>query len=221
MFGDFRSFWFDPENSDRVIIAGDGGIAISYDGGRTGDAYNNLPLGSIYASASTTRSLQHLRGLTGSRKLEGALERSSRPRRRSGLAVGDGDGMFTLPDPTDSRWLQYHAPLRRAAAPRPEARLSQEHHAAAAAGQGAVSLAVVHPHPHLPTTARCCTRAASICFDQPIAGITGSRSAPTSARIRGQDPPGVRRQRPRRHPWFTISSISESPVTAGVIWGHQ
>ena len=49
MFGDFRSFWFDPENSDRVIIAGDGGIAISYDGGRTGDAYNNLPLGSIYA----------------------------------------------------------------------------------------------------------------------------------------------------------------------------
>ena len=83
-----------------MIIAGDGGIAISYDGGRTGDAYNNLPLGSIYAIGVDNEEPTTSTRAAGSRKLEGALERSSRPRRRSGLAVGDGDGMFTLPDPT-------------------------------------------------------------------------------------------------------------------------
>ena len=148
MFGDFRTFWFDPENSDRVIIAGDGGIAISYDGGRTGDAYNNLPLGSIYAigvdneEPTSTPACRITR--TGR-----ALERSSRPRRRSGLAGGWRRRRDVHTPTRQTADGCYHAALRRPAAPRPEARLPQEHHAAAAAEAG-ISLAVVHPHPHLP-----------------------------------------------------------------------
>ena len=49
MFGDVRTLWIDPENPDRMIQGSDGGIAISYDGGRSSEAYSNLPLGSVYA----------------------------------------------------------------------------------------------------------------------------------------------------------------------------
>src|SRR5262245_27506942 len=49
MFGDFRTLWIDPENPDRMIAGSDGGIAISYDGGRTSDAYSNIPVGEIYS----------------------------------------------------------------------------------------------------------------------------------------------------------------------------
>jgi hypothetical protein len=48
MFGDVRTLWIDPENSDRMIQGSDGGIAVSYDGGRTSDALSNIPLGSVY-----------------------------------------------------------------------------------------------------------------------------------------------------------------------------
>ena len=62
MFGDFRTFWIDPENSDRMIAGSDGGIAISYDGGRTGDHYANIPVGEIYAiGVDMEDPVQHLR----------------------------------------------------------------------------------------------------------------------------------------------------------------
>ena len=49
MFGDFRTLWFDPQNPDRMTAASDGGIAITYDGGRTSDHFANLPVAEIYA----------------------------------------------------------------------------------------------------------------------------------------------------------------------------
>jgi photosystem II stability/assembly factor-like uncharacterized protein len=48
-FGDFRMLWIDPDNSDRMIAGSDGGVFISYDGGKTCDHLSNLPLGEIYA----------------------------------------------------------------------------------------------------------------------------------------------------------------------------
>ena len=48
MFGDFRTLWIDPENSDRMIAGSDGGIAIWYDGGATSDHFANIPVGEIY-----------------------------------------------------------------------------------------------------------------------------------------------------------------------------
>src|SRR5207342_1412372 len=48
-FGDFRTFWIDPENTDRMIAGSDGGVFLSYDGGRTCDHLANLPLGEVYA----------------------------------------------------------------------------------------------------------------------------------------------------------------------------
>lgn len=46
--GDHHAMWINPENSNHMIIGSDGGIYISYDGGKTCDLINILPLGQVY-----------------------------------------------------------------------------------------------------------------------------------------------------------------------------
>ena len=125
--------------------------------------------------------------------------------------------MFTLPDPTTAD-AGNDAPLRRAA-PRPEARLSQEHHATPQPPQGAAYrwlwCTPIHISPH--DSQVLYTGGQHLLRSTDRGDHWVEISPDLEHESRGQDPPGVRRQRPRRHPWFTISSISESPVTAGVI----
>ena len=107
MFGDFRTLWIDPENSDRMIAGSDGGIAISYDGGRTSDHYANIPVGEIYSIGVDMEDPYNIyAGLQDHEHWKGP---SNGPLGRvtvwDWLAVGDNDGIFTQVDPTDSRWL--------------------------------------------------------------------------------------------------------------------
>ena len=107
MFGDFRTLWIDPENPDRMIAGSDGGIAISYDGGTTGDHYANIPVGEIYSIGVDMEDPYNIyAGLQDHEHWKGP---SNGPLGRvtvwDWLAVGDNDGMFTQVDPTDSRWL--------------------------------------------------------------------------------------------------------------------
>ncbi|UCH92661.1 MAG: hypothetical protein JSV88_20520, partial [Candidatus Aminicenantes bacterium] len=45
MHGDHHGLWIDPDNSDYLVNVNDGGVAISYDGGKNWRTfYNNLPL---------------------------------------------------------------------------------------------------------------------------------------------------------------------------------
>lgn len=48
MFGDVRTFWIDKNDSRHMIIGSDGGVYVSWDGGKTTDHLNNLPLGEVY-----------------------------------------------------------------------------------------------------------------------------------------------------------------------------
>ena len=48
-FGDFRTLWIDPEDSDHMMVGSDGGVFVSYDGGKTCDHFSNLQLGEVYA----------------------------------------------------------------------------------------------------------------------------------------------------------------------------
>ena len=105
MFGDFRTLWIDPENSDRMIAGSDGGIAISYDGGRTSDHFANIPVGEIYTISVDMEEPYNLyAGLQDHEHWNGPSNTGlGRVTVWDWLAVGDGDGIFTLVDPTDSR----------------------------------------------------------------------------------------------------------------------
>jgi photosystem II stability/assembly factor-like uncharacterized protein len=107
MFGDVRAMWIDPENSDRIILGTDGGVHISYDGGKTSDFLHNLPLGEVYAVGVDMEDPYNIyaglqdheswRGPSNSWSGEVGIE--------DWVTVGIQDGMYNQVDPDDSRWL--------------------------------------------------------------------------------------------------------------------
>jgi len=48
MFGDVRTFWIDPVDPLHMMIGSDGGLYVSYDGGKAVDHLYNIPLGEAY-----------------------------------------------------------------------------------------------------------------------------------------------------------------------------
>ena len=46
--GDYHQLWINPRNSRNMIIANDGGAAISFNGGKTWSSQNNQPTGQFY-----------------------------------------------------------------------------------------------------------------------------------------------------------------------------
>ncbi len=88
-FGDFRTMWIDPQNSDRWILGSDGGVHVSYDGGKTCDHYANIPGGEFYCDHRRHGGpVSDLRRPPGPRLVARPDQRSGRARRAGGL--GDG-----------------------------------------------------------------------------------------------------------------------------------
>lgn len=48
---DFHAFWIDPANSEHMVAGSDGGLTVTYDGGRNWDYINNIPIGQFYEIA--------------------------------------------------------------------------------------------------------------------------------------------------------------------------
>ena len=105
-FGDFRSFWIDPEDSDHMVATSDGGVSVSYDGGRTSDHFANLKLGEFYAiGVDMDQPYRIYGGLQDHESWMGPSNGwSGRVNIDDWVSVGIGDGMYNEPDPT-GRWL--------------------------------------------------------------------------------------------------------------------
>jgi photosystem II stability/assembly factor-like uncharacterized protein len=107
MFGDVRTIWIDPENSDRIFLGSDGGVHISYDGGQTCDHFHNLPLGEFYAIAVDMEEPYNVYG--GMQDHDSWKGPSNGPSGYVSLedwvTVGTQDGMYNQVDPNDSRWV--------------------------------------------------------------------------------------------------------------------
>ncbi|MDR3703466.1 MAG: hypothetical protein P4L56_27705 [Candidatus Sulfopaludibacter sp.] len=105
-FGDFRSFWIDPEDSDRMIATSDGGVSVSYDGGRTSDHFANLKLGEFYAiGVDMEQPYRIYGGLQDHESWMGPSNGwSGRINIDDWVSVGIGDGMYNEPDPA-GHWL--------------------------------------------------------------------------------------------------------------------
>jgi photosystem II stability/assembly factor-like uncharacterized protein len=106
-FGDVRNVWWDPQNPERIMMVSDGGLHISYDGGRTTDHYLNLPVDEFYAIDADMEDPYNVYG--------GLQDHDSWRGPSNGwsgsvtiadwVTVGTGDGMYNRVDQTDSRWL--------------------------------------------------------------------------------------------------------------------
>ncbi len=104
---DHHVVWIDPENSDHIILGNDGGLAQSYDWGKTWDVYENIPAAEFYAIGVDMEEPYNIYGGTqdtGSVKVPSSSVYGTIIR-NDWAAVGGGDGMYNQVDPEDSRWL--------------------------------------------------------------------------------------------------------------------
>jgi photosystem II stability/assembly factor-like uncharacterized protein len=107
VFGDFRTMWWDAEDAQRIMIGSDGGLNVSVDGGRTADYSLNMRVGEVYAIGVDMDDPYNVyAGLQDHDSWKGP---SNGPSGQITLehwtTVGPGDGMYNQVDPTDSRWV--------------------------------------------------------------------------------------------------------------------
>jgi photosystem II stability/assembly factor-like uncharacterized protein len=104
--GDFHELWIHPEDSDFMVVGGDGGIGISYDEGEHWNFVQNLPLGQFY---HVSVDLENPYNIYGGLQDNGSWRGPSRVLQGNAIynfhwkSVGWGDGFGTLPIPRDSK----------------------------------------------------------------------------------------------------------------------
>ncbi len=104
---DHHVVWINPENSHHIILGNDGGLAVTYDWGKTWDVFENIPGAQFYAIGVDMDKPYNIYGGTqdtGSMKIP-SNSVYGEITRNDWVAVGGGDGMYNQVDPNDSRWL--------------------------------------------------------------------------------------------------------------------
>jgi len=106
MFGDVRSFWIDPDDSRHILVGSDGGLYVSYDGGKSVDHLYNMPLGEIYTVEVDNETPYNI--YVGLQDHEIWKGRSNSWRGEITIEdwniIGKWDGMYCKVDPTNNRW---------------------------------------------------------------------------------------------------------------------
>ena len=103
---DHHALWINPDDSDHLILGNDGGLYFSYDGSRTWDFIDNLPIGQYYDISVDTREPYWIYGGT---QDNGTWALPVRTYSERGITNDDvvnlayGDGFYTIPDPQDPR----------------------------------------------------------------------------------------------------------------------
>ena len=215
-FGDFRTMWIDPQNSDRMILGSDGGVHVSYDGGKTCDHYANIPGGEYYAIAVDMDDPYRIYGgLQDHDSWRGPTNGwSGRINAADWVTVGDNDGMYNQVDPTDSRWVyntyQWGGHYR----------VDQKTHVRKSivptrpAGQTPLRFNWTPPIRISPHNSQILYTGAQVLFRSLDRGDHWEEISPdlTTSDASKISPPGSTVQ------YCTITTISESPVKPGIIW---
>lgn len=105
---DHHAIWIDPSDSDHMMIAGDGGISITFDRTRTWRQLRNIVIAQFYEIGVDMRDPYYV---CGGLQDNGSWCGPSRTltdlgiRNRDWYNVGSGDGFYVRIDPTDSSIL--------------------------------------------------------------------------------------------------------------------
>jgi photosystem II stability/assembly factor-like uncharacterized protein len=100
--GDHQALWIDPTNSQRVLSGSDGGYQVSYDGARTFEIVNNVPISQFYHVAYDMRQPYYVCGGlqdNGNWCGPSATAYVEGIRKDDWFLVSYGDGFFAVPDP--------------------------------------------------------------------------------------------------------------------------
>ncbi|MCC6781671.1 MAG: hypothetical protein IT457_02425 [Planctomycetes bacterium] len=101
---DHHALWLDPNDSGRALLGNDGGLALTYDGGRNWRHYPKLPIGQIYSVGVDLREPYTVYGGTQDNGTWGIPSRSTTNEglgRAHAMRVDGGDGFCVQVDPQD------------------------------------------------------------------------------------------------------------------------
>jgi photosystem II stability/assembly factor-like uncharacterized protein len=101
-----HALWIDPDDTNHLIVGGDGGVSISWDRGQTWLFRDNLPVGQFYEISAD---MQDPYVICGGLQDNGHWCVPSATRNRNGIGnrdgfnIGSGDGFYARIDPSDPR----------------------------------------------------------------------------------------------------------------------
>jgi photosystem II stability/assembly factor-like uncharacterized protein len=101
-----HALWIDPDDTNHLIVGGDGGVSISWDRGETWLFRDNLPIGQFYEISAD---MQDPYVVCGGLQDNGHWCVPSATRTRTGISnhdgfnIGSGDGFYARLDPLDPR----------------------------------------------------------------------------------------------------------------------
>ena len=106
--GDHHAMWINPKNSNHMILGSDGGIYFSYDRGLTWDFVNTIAIGQFYEIGFDMKKPYNIFGGlqdNGSWAGPSATKHSIGITNEDWYRVGGGDGFYTQSDPNDPNIL--------------------------------------------------------------------------------------------------------------------
>jgi photosystem II stability/assembly factor-like uncharacterized protein len=210
---DYHAFWIDPRNSNHLILGSDGGLAVSYDFGKTWDVFDHLPLAQYYAIGVDMEEPYNIYGGlqdNGSVKIP-SNGPSGEITRDDWRSVGGGDGMMNVVDPEDSRWLFNES--QNGAIQRVDQRtgISRSIRPARAREKEALRFNWTAPIALSPHNSRILYLGAQVVFRSLNRGDSWQEISPD---LTTNDP----EKRKGNIEFCTLTTIAESPVTPGIIW---
>src|SRR5947208_3289055 len=228
MHGDLHDLWIDPNNSQHVFAGDDGGLWISYDGGNRWWKSDNLPIAQFYHVSVDDRDpyrvyggLQDNSSWVGDSAYPGGITSS----RWENMFGGDGFWMFEDPSDSDYVYAEYqggfigrvnrHTHETRDIQPRLGAQELKRYKKLRFNWNTPIALS-----PHDPSTIYI---GAQFLFRSHDHGQTWQRISPDLTtndpqKQKQEESGGVTVDNSVAEMHTTIFSISESPLTAGLIW---
>ena len=210
---DHHAIWINPKDSRHILLGNDGGLAASYDFGATWDVYENLPLAQYYAIGVDMEEPYNIYGGT---QDNGSIKFPSNGptgfiTRDDWVSVGGGDGMFNQVDPEDSRWLYNASQL--GAMQRVDQKTGTRKFLRPARPKGEPPYrfnwtAPIHISSHNP---RIIYLGAQVLLRSLNRGDDWREASPD---LTTNDPEKIK----GNIEFCTLTSISESPLTPGLIW---
>jgi hypothetical protein len=216
VFGDFRTIWWDEQDPQRIMLGSDGGVNVSYDGGRTATYFPNMRLGEVYAVGVDMDDPYNVyAGLQDHESWKGPSNgRSGRITLEDWTTVGTQDGMYNQVDPTDSRWVFNTFQTGGQRRFDQQTRLATVIEPRRPAGVPALRYNWVTPIVLSPHDPRIVYTGAQVLFRSLDRGDTWQEISPDLT----TSDPSTCGLNSGYVPYCTITSISESPLAPGVIW---
>lgn len=213
VFGDFRSMWWDPVDEQRIMLGSDGGVNVSYDGGQTSDYFPNLGIGEAYALGVDMDDPYNVyAGFQDHDSWKGPSNgQTGRITLEQWVTVGPGDGMYNVIDPTDSRWVYNTRELNQMGRMDQQTGVRTDIRPRRDAGQPRLRYNWIAPIAMSPHNSQILYAGAQVLFRSLNRGDTWEEISPD---LTTNDASKIG----LNVPYCTITSISESPITAGILW---